>query len=239
MKSSPYSTYVLLAFLCTTLSLLATGCSSAPPLTKEERALKRQFGREVAEDRAYEVTPAGFSVRPVQEPFITTYYRRIGDDGILFWLDGEPQRDPKYYAGKLSTYLLGLDLYGADSTALASLQTLISHGNTPHQVRVLGDSVYQMHDRIVHQFDWKIIKGGTTAPTAQGMLKGEFPDAEMLGAIICSDRGTYLLYWVENELPGMTYTGQCWDWGLVEQTQASARLKARFQRFVNGIQFDL
>jgi hypothetical protein len=237
MKSS---TYWVLAFLCTTLSLIAAACSSAPPLTKEELALKRQFGRELVEDRAYEITPAGFSVRPVQEPLVTTYYRRIGDDGILFWPDGESQRDPKYYAGRLSTYLLGLDIYGSDSSALPSLQTLISHGKVSHQVEVLGDSLYQMHDRTVHQFYWKIIKGGTVSPTAQGVLKGDFPDALMLGAVICSDHGTYLLYWVENELPGMHYTGpMCQDWQWVTQSEASARLNARFQRFVNGVDFDL
>jgi hypothetical protein len=232
---------LFLASLCTTVSLLPSGCSSAPPLTKEELAFKRQFGREVAEDRSYEITPAGFSVRPVHEPFVTTYYRRVGDDGILFWPDADSQRDPKYYAGKLSTFLLGLDLYGSDSTALASLQTLISHGKTPHQVQVLGDSLYQMHDRAVHQFCWKIIKGGTVSPTAQGVLKRDFPDALMLGAIICSDRGTYLLYWVENELPGMHYTGPmcCVNWQWITQSQASERLNARFQRFVNGVEFEL
>ncbi len=240
MKSSSSLMYLLLAPLCTAFSVLLAACSSTPPLTKEELALKRQFGRELAEDRAYEITPAGFSVRPVNESLVTTYYRRIGDDGILFWLDGESQRDPKYYAGKLSTYLLGLDLYGADSTALASLQTLISHGQAPHQVQVLADSLYRMHDRTVHQFYWKIIKGGTVSPTAQGVLKGDFPDALMLGAIICSDHGTYLLYWVENELPGMHYSGpMCSDWQWVTQSEASARLNARFQQFVNGVEFDL
>jgi hypothetical protein len=81
MKRSAASVDFLLFSLCTAVSFIAAACSSAPPMTRVELALQRRFGRDVAEERVYEITPAGLSVRPVTEPFVTTYLRRIGSTG--------------------------------------------------------------------------------------------------------------------------------------------------------------
>jgi hypothetical protein len=220
------------------------GCSGGAELTKEEQKLKARYYREVAQDREYQVKPAGFSVRPVHEPFETSFMRPIGTDGIEFFTEAHMlDRDPTYYAGKLSTYFFRNGMYDSSEYATANLKGLVEHSDHPYAIVESSDSVFELEGIHVHEFHWLLVGGGT-APFGDAAKSyfGLSRDAEVVGAIIHSEKGSYLAYLIENKLGTDRSKGPapCVDgWDVISQADASAGMEARFQKFLHGMRFDL
>ena len=63
----------------------------------------------------------------------------------------------------------------------------------------------------------------------------------MIGAIIESDKGTYLVTLVENNLPTVKYKGwnHCSDgWDEVSDQEATQKMENKFTVFIQNISFD-
>ena len=221
------------------LVLLVGGCASEPSLTKEELELKRLYGREVAEDQEYIVQSAGFAVRPVLEPFVNTFMRRLGDDGILFFPDGHMDRDPRFYAGRLSTYMLGINMFGSQQYALSNLKALVEHGHKPHPIRLVADTSFPLGEYNVRQFRWEIVDGGTSPVNQIQIDQGATRDAEMIGAIVTTGTATYLVSLTENHMSTFRYKSLKCDADRVSVGEASAMMADRFRKFLSGVRFNI
>jgi hypothetical protein len=241
MISSSKALQVVLAIGTVSAMLLVGGCSSQPQLTKEELKLKKLYGSEVAEDQEYIVHSAGFGVRPVHEPFVTTFLRRIGEDGIEFFTEEHMMdRDPRYYAGKLSAFFHHVNMFGAPDTALASLKTLVEHTFPAQGIRVLSDSSFSRGDYSVREFHWEIVGGGTSPVGQYHIDQGGSHSAEMRGAIVVTDDATYFVYLTENQLATRRLRSfVCGDREQVSAREASALMGDRFHRFLQGIRFSI
>jgi hypothetical protein len=224
-------------------AIVVCGCSSGHDLTKEELRAQRYYRREVAEDREYEVRPAGFSIRPVREPFVATYLRRVGNDGIEFFSTGHMMdRDPKFYAGKLSTYFDGVGMYDSASHAITNLMAIVQNSHASYKIEAVSESTYELGDNLVREFRWNLLDGGSTPVNRYQASLGTSHDAEMIGAVIVTEKGTYLVYLVENKMytifpHGCEPCRQGWD--EISEKEASASMEGRFQEFLHGMRFDI
>ena len=219
------------------------GCASQPSLTKEELQLRKLYHREVAEDKDYVVRPAGFSARPVQEPFASTLMRRVGTDGIEFICEGHMMdRDPRFYAGKLSAYFSGTGMYDSSGSAVSNLELLVQHTQSPHTIISGRDSTFQLGENTVREFHWLLVHGGSVPLNNFQLDAGMSPDAEVVGAIVQTEKGSYLVYLLENKLYTFRSKGPaiCADgWDNISAEQANNMMEQRFQQFLHGIRFDI
>ena len=226
----------------TVILLLFVGCASEKPLTKEELRIRKLYYREMAEDKEYYFKPAGFTVRPVLTPYVRNYMKNISSDGIEFSTDFFAEiRDTRFYVGKLSTYFFNTNMYDSLEYALSNIKSFVENSHKPFSVKVIYDSLYTLRDHPIRKFRWNIVNGGTF-PLSEHQLKlGYSKNAEMIGAIIESDKGTYLVTLVENNLPTVKYKGwnHCSDgWDEVSDQEATQKMENKFTVFIQNISFD-
>ena len=234
---------MVLIIICILLPFAFGGCSSGNQLTNEELRLQRLYHTEVASDREYIVKPAGFSVRPVQEKFVTTYMKQINTDGVEFFTYNHAMdRDPRFYAGKLSTYFLNNSMYDSSHWALSNLRSLVEHSHKSSRIQAGRDSIFNLNGNTVCKFRWLIVDGGTRPLDTSQTNLGLSRDAEMIGAVIQNEKGSFLVYLVENKLatfrphgPEVCVVG----YDTIGQPEASSNMEARFQEWLKGIRFDV
>lgn len=233
-------------FLFTSLVLFLEGCSATKSLTKQELRLKKLYYREVAKDKDYLVKPAGFIVRPVLEPFVVTYMRPRGTDGIEFFTETHMMdRDPRYCAGELSTYFDGVGIYDSSDRALYNLKMVVEHSSSPYTIKeTTPDSIFDLDGNTACEFHWVIVNGSTVPLNGSQQYissgVGASPNAEMIGAIVQTEKGPYLVYLVENSLPTNRVTGpNCGDWEDISQEEAATAMEQKFQQFLHQMRFNV
>lgn len=228
------------------LSLLILGvggCRSEAPLTKEEIIINKRYHREPTENKEYYFRAAGFAVKPPPAtPFVPSFVRVRSADGIYFFDEDSNPREPKFYVGRLSTYIYNMGPYDSLNTAVSNIKALIEHCDKPWTVNVVYDSVLNYNSYAIHKFRWVLVNGGTWTINEHAKNQGLSGDSEMIGAIVEGEKGTYLVTLSENNFPTMKYRSwyHCRD-GYDEVSAEAARtlLESRFQNFLDGIRFDI
>jgi hypothetical protein len=216
------------------------GCSSQSPLTKEELALQRRYGRTLAEDKEYTIGGGKFTVRPVLEPFIDIYARRIGDDAIEFTtIDHLMDRDYKFFAGRLSTYIDGVNMFDSPDSASVHLRYLLEHARPGRRIAVVSDSSTLHQGYPTRTFAWRIVNGGSSPVTDTTIAHGGSRDAVMLGSVVVADGAAYLIYLRENDVPSHRRTGPgCAQMEQCTVAEAASSMNSRFIAFLNNFRVE-
>ena len=216
------------------------GCSSKSPLTKEELAVQRRYGRSLAEDTEYTIGGGKFTVRPVLEPFVDLYAHRIGDDAIEFTtIDHLMDRDYKFFAGRLSTYIDGVNMFDSPDSASVHLRLLLEHARPGQRIAVVSDSSTLHQGCPTRTFAWRIVNGGSSPVTDTTIAHGGSRDALMLGSVVVTDGAAYLIYLRENDVPSHRRTGQgCAQMEHCTVSEADSSMKSRFNAFLNNLRVE-
>lgn len=242
MKRMTTSTALpILPFCLSTIIFLLGGCGTRRELTKEEAQLRRLYYMEEVEDREYIVKPAGLAVRPPFEPHTSTYMKLLGSDGIEFSVGGMSSfmtRDTKYYAGRLSAYIHGLNAFENPEAAISYLRLVMAKGYDAHSIEVLQDSAITFADQHATRFKWRIGNGGSTPINHEQEKSGWTNDAIVLGMILETAKGAYLVYLEENDTGRIVLNSDmCGDVTEYSAAEASAQMEERFDTFVSRIRF--
>lgn len=210
-------------------------------LTKEEAQLRKLYFKEEVEDREYIVKPAGLAVRPPFEPHTSTYMKLLGSDGIEFSFGGMSSfmtRDTRYYAGRLSAYIHGLNAFENPKAAVSYLGLVMTNGCSSCSIEVLLDSAISFGDQKATRFKWRIRNGGNTPVNREQEKSGWTNDAIVLGMILETDKGTYLTYIEENDTERIVLNSDvCGDVTEYSTAEASLQMDNRFDAFVSRIRF--